>query len=107
MKNMSPSDYGLGELLGICAIGLDRFASCKKNFVRRNYMPFKKRNLDKTHMKRNRSRNQSLKTDLAPVRLPIINSEIIVCLFCKKLKGIVFLVRKKEALKITNNSGEL
>ena len=104
---MSPSEYCRGEFLGIYAIALDRFAPCKKNFVRRNYMPFMKRNLAKTHMKRNRSRNQSLKTYLAPVRLPIIKSEIIVCLFCKKLKGIVFLIRKKEALKITNNSGEL
>ena len=61
MQKINPSEYDLEKLLAICVSNLDRSAPRKKNTACKNNMSLMKRNLTKTHMKRNRLQNQYLK----------------------------------------------
>ena len=70
-ENISPSKYGLEKLLAINFSDLDRSAPRKKNTAREN-----NRNLQKTHLKRNRLQNQFLKNR---------SKKIFVSVFSKKI----------------------
>ena len=91
MENISPSEYSLRKFLGICVSALDRFAPCKKNFVRGNNIDFINRNLKKALMKRKRLRNNFLKYRSSTGKTAYNNSEIIV-FFNKKVKRTIFLI---------------